>query len=301
VPSSFARARPSPRCEGRTSSTVACGQSRTAPARRTEGISCVFRCGICRRASGRAVGGACVVFGKALEQRKPGLREETEILGTTPLILVADGDEVYRAQVTTLLERIGCETIAAADGRQALEIAIRERPALVLLEINLSGASGYEVCRELREAFDGDISIIFVSGERTEPYDRVAGLLLGADDYIVKPFDDGELLARVRSTLRHSDTAPRATGNGSKSSMASLTAREREVLQLLAHGFTQVDIAGKLVISPKTVGTHIQRILGKLGVHSRAQAVVLAHEQGLAAGNGDALADAEGHILTAHL
>jgi DNA-binding NarL/FixJ family response regulator len=202
----------------------------------------------------------------------------------------------------TLLERIDCETIAAADGRQALDLARSERPALVLLDINLPGVSGYEVCRELREAFDGDISIIFVSGERTEPYDRVAGLLLGADDYIVKPFDDGELLARVRSALRHSDTAPRGTGNGSKSSsIASLTAREREVLQLLAHGLTQVDIAGKLVISPKTVGTHIQRILGKLGVHSRAQAVVLAHEQGLAAGNGDALADAEGHILTAHL
>jgi DNA-binding NarL/FixJ family response regulator len=200
-----------------------------------------------------------------------------------------------------LLERIGCETIAAADGRQALEIANRERPAVVLLDINLSGVSGYEVCRELRDAFDGDIAIIFVSGERTEPYDRVAGLLLGADDYIVKPFDDGELLARVRSALRHSDTAPRVTGNGSRSSMASLTAREREVLQLLAHGFTQIDIAGKLVISPKTVGTHIQRILGKLGVHSRAQAVVLAHEQGLAAGIGNAFADAEGHILTAHL
>jgi DNA-binding NarL/FixJ family response regulator len=248
------------------------------------------------------LGHACVVFHKALQLSKPrASEEETETLATTPLILVADGDEVYRAQVTRLLERIDCETIAAADGRQALEIASSERPALVLLDINLSGVSGYEVCRELREAFNGDIAIIFVSGERTEPYDRVAGLLLGADDYIVKPFDDGELLARVRSALRQRDADPRETANGSKSSsIASLTAREREVLQLLAHGLTQVDIAGKLVISPKTVGTHIQRILGKLGVHSRAQAVVLAHEQGLAAGNGDAIADAEGHILTAH-
>jgi DNA-binding NarL/FixJ family response regulator len=159
--------------------------------------------------------------------------------------------------------------------------------------------SGYEVCRELREAFNGDIAIIFVSGERTEPYDRVAGLLLGADDYIVKPFDDGELLARVRGALRHSDAAPRGATNGSESSIAVLTAREREVLKLLAWGLTQVDIASKLVISPKTVGTHIQRILSKLGVHSRAQAVVLAHQQGLA--EGGSLIDVEGHTLTAPL
>ena len=203
---------------------------------------------------------------------------------------------MYRTQVTRLVERIGAKTIESADGRQALEVASRERPALVLLEVNLSGASGYEVCRELRDAFGDDISIIFVSGERTEPYDRVAGLLLGADDYIVKPFNDGELLARIRSHLRHLDPDPRALGNGSTSSIASLTTREREVLKLLARGLTQVDIAGTLVISPKTVGTHIQRILGKLGVHSRAQAVVLAHDAGLA--NGGSLIDTEAHVLT---
>jgi DNA-binding NarL/FixJ family response regulator len=159
--------------------------------------------------------------------------------------------------------------------------------------------SGYEVCRELRDAFNGDMSIIFVTGERTEPYDRVAGLLLGADDYVVKPFDEGELLARIRSHLRHAEAVPRAPGNGDTSSIAVLTEREREVLKLLARGLTQVDIAGKLVISPKTVGTHIQRILSKLGVHSRAQAVVLAHQHGLV--EGGSLIDVEGHILTAPL
>ena len=177
------------------------------------------------------------------------------------------------------------------DGREALELANSARPALVLLEVNLAQVSGYEVCRELRDAFGEDMSIIFVSGDRTEPYDRVAGLLLGADDYVVKPFDEGELLARIRSSLRHSESVPRALANGSKSSIASLTARELEVLGLLARGLAQADIAGKLVISPKTVGTHIQRILSKLGVHSRAQAVVLAHEHGLANG----LPDVEAH------
>ena len=198
-----------------------------------------------------------------------------------------------------LLARIGYTAIEADDGRRAMETAKRKRPALVLLDVNLSGVSGYEVCRQLRDAFGDEISIIFVSGDRTEPYDRAAGLLLGADDYVVKPFDEGELLARVRNSLRHSEPVTRGVVNGSRSSIASLTAREREVLKLLARGFTQLDIAGKLVISPKTVGTHIQRILGKLGVHSRAQAVVMAHEEGLADDANGSFLDVDAHLLTA--
>jgi two-component system, NarL family, nitrate/nitrite response regulator NarL len=153
----------------------------------------------------------------------------------------------------------------------------------VLVEVNLPEVSGYEVCRELREAFGEEVAIIFLSAHRTETNDRVAGLLIGADDYIVKPFDSDELLARVRSVLRRFQPARR----GSKSEalgagVESLTARELEVLRLLAGGLDQGAIATQLVISPKTVGTHIQRVLTKLGVHSRAQAVALAHEHGLA-------------------
>ena len=217
-------------------------------------------------------------------------------MGVAPLILVADADEAYREQIKLLVARIGCATVDAADGRQALEVAHEYRPALILLEVNLLGVSGYEVCHELRGAFDRDVSIIFVSGARTEPYDRVAGLLLGADDYIVKPFDEGELLARIRSSLRHFEAVTRANG-GSLSTIALLTARELEVLRLLAHGLTQSDIADRLVISPKTVGTHIQRTLGKLGVHSRVQAVALAHEYGLANGTAGLILDAESQAL----
>jgi DNA-binding NarL/FixJ family response regulator len=183
---------------------------------------------------------------------------------------------------------MGYQTRQAQNGSEALEAARHVQPALVLLDVNLAEVSGYEVCRELRDRYGGDIAIIFLSGDRTEPYDRVAGLLLGADDYVVKPFDEGELLARVRSALRHSGTPPT---NGSEDAAAAetLTSREREVLQLLARGLTQPQIAENLFISPKTVGGHIQRILEKLGVHSRAQAVAFAHEQGLAEVHGHAL------------
>jgi DNA-binding NarL/FixJ family response regulator len=214
--------------------------------------------------------------------------ETAEEGSTIRLILVVDRNTGSRSQVANLLERVGYETRQARNGREALEAARQGQPALVLLEVNLAEVSGYEVCRELRERFGDDVAIIFLSGDRTEPYDRVAGLLLGADDYIVKPFDEGELLARVRSALRHSAVPP---SNGSQGAPAAeaLTSREREVLKLLARGLTQAEIAQELFISPKTVAGHIQRVLTKLGVHSRAQAVALAHEHGLA--------DVEGHRL----
>jgi DNA-binding NarL/FixJ family response regulator len=204
------------------------------------------------------------------------------------LILVVDRNTGTRGQLARLLERMGYETQQAQNGREALEAARQIQPALVLLEVNLADVSGYVVCRELRDRFGDDIAIIFLSGDRTEPYDRAAGLLLGADDYIVKPFDEGELVARVRSALRHSVVPP---NNGFRGDPVAetLTSREREVLTLLARGLTQTEIAQELFISPKTVAGHIQRVLMKLGVHSRAQAVALAHEQGLA--------DVEGHTL----
>jgi DNA-binding NarL/FixJ family response regulator len=204
------------------------------------------------------------------------------------LILVVDRNAGARNRVAGLLERMGYETHQAQNGREALEAASQVQPALVLLEVNLAEVSGYEVCRELRERFGDDIAIIFLSGGRTEPYDRVAGLLLGADDYIVKPFDEGELLARVRSALRHS-AVPSSNGAQGDPAAETLTSREREVLMLLARGLTQAEIARDLFISPKTVAGHIQRVLTKLGVHSRAQAVALAHERGLAEVEGHAL------------
>ncbi|MGH3081456.1 MAG: response regulator transcription factor [Gaiellaceae bacterium] len=213
-------------------------------------------------------------------------------MGAAPPILVADGDRATRRTILELLRRIGYETSEAKTGPEALELATRLKPALVILEVNLEEVSGYAVCRELRDAFGSEVSVIFLSSQRTTPSDRVAGLLVGADDYIVKPFDPDEFVARVRAALRR---APAQSPNGKDAPPAvdaSLTTREREVLQLLARGSNQTEIAGALVISPKTVGGHIQRILAKLGVHSRAHAVAVAHQHGL-------VDDVEAHGLSA--
>jgi DNA-binding NarL/FixJ family response regulator len=192
-------------------------------------------------------------------------------------VLIADADAEARARVAHLLEDEGFEVVEAVDGEAALKVARENPPALVILEVPLGDRSGYEVCRALRKELGDDLPVLFLSGARTESYDRVAGLLVGADDYVVKPFAPDELLARVRRLVRHSRAA---TGT---STASSLTPRELEVLQLLATGLAADEIAGRLFISKKTVGTHIEHIFTKLGVRSRAQAIAVAYRDELVA------------------
>jgi DNA-binding NarL/FixJ family response regulator len=184
-------------------------------------------------------------------------------------VLVVDGDPESRAALSTALERAGYPTQHAGTGEEALEAARRQQPAVVIMETHLPGVSGYEILRELRERYGNDLPIIFVSAPRTDETDRVAGLLLGADDYLVKPIRFDHLLARVRRLVAHAASLAEPVAS-------RLTPREQEVLALLAEGLEQNDIANRLFITPKTVSKHIERILGKLGVHNRTQAVALA-------------------------
>jgi DNA-binding NarL/FixJ family response regulator len=196
-------------------------------------------------------------------------------LEPNPPLLVIDDDDDFRTFVADLLRGAGHEVDEAATGSDALARVRVERPSLIVLDVHLPDISGYEVCRELRDEFGDLLPIIFISGERTESYDRVSGLLLGADDYLVKPFAADELLARVRRLLTRS-----AEGEAARRGH-DLTPRELEIMELLATGRSQAAIAEQLVLSEKTVATHIQHILPKLGVHSRAEAVAFAHRQGL--------------------
>ena len=188
-------------------------------------------------------------------------------------ILIVDDDPSFRQLVAELLERAGYQTLEAGSGEEALDLARRGAPRFVVLDVNLPGTSGYAVCNELRQTLGGELPIIFLSGDRTEPLDRVAGLLIGADDYMTKPFDPDELVARVARLLERVD---RGRPRGLKDNRFGLTPREREVLALLVDGLSQTDIAERFYLSPKTVGTHIQRILGKMDVRSRTQAVAIA-------------------------
>ena len=193
-------------------------------------------------------------------------------------ILIVDDDPTVRRLLATLLERAGYETVEAASGEEGLELARQHSPRLVLLDINLPGTSGYAVCNELRQTLGQQFPIIFLSGERTESFDRVAGLLIGADDYLTKPFDSDELIARVSRML---DRLDQQRVQAPDADLYGLTPRECEVLGLLVDGLSQPEIAERLYLSPRTVGTHIQRIMGKMGVKSRTQAVAVAAREGV--------------------
>jgi DNA-binding NarL/FixJ family response regulator len=196
-------------------------------------------------------------------------------------ILIADTDAAVRELVSRLFERVGYRVREADAGDEALEAVERDRPGLAILDVALPGISGYELCRELKDRFGAALSVVLVSGERTEPYDRVGGLLVGADEYLVKPFNSDELLVRARLLLERQPTTKSDGATDGKGS-APLTNRELEVLRLLAAGKSQRAIAHELIITPKTVSTHIQRILAKLGVHNQAQAVAAAFRRGIA-------------------
>jgi DNA-binding NarL/FixJ family response regulator len=196
-------------------------------------------------------------------------------------ILIVDDDVSTRDLIATILGEAGYATRQTESGADALRAVRLELPALVLLDVNLPGMCGYEICRLLRDEFGEQFPIVFISGARTESYDRVAGLLLGANDYISKPFAPDELLARVQSQLGHrSAVAARAVAS-------RLTGRELQVLRLLSSGLAPEDIARVMTISRKTVSTHVEHIYLKLGVQTRAQAVAVAYRDKVFESDGD--------------
>jgi DNA-binding NarL/FixJ family response regulator len=201
-------------------------------------------------------------------------------------VLVVDSDAKTRAVLVNVLGRAGLVACEAEDGHEALRFLEEHRTEAVILEVATRGVSGYALCRFLRAQFGEWLPIIFLSGDRVDPRDRTAGLLLGADDYLVKPFDPDELLVRLQRLMARSMATHRVRDGGVPGVRSELTPRESEVLALLSDGLNQMQIAQTLVISPNTVSTHIQRILHKLGVRSRAHAVAIATRERLVPLNG---------------
>ena len=162
-------------------------------------------------------------------------------------VLLAEDNPVTREAVTELLEGDGYTVLAAKDGRVAIDLWKKHRPALVLLDIMMPAASGYEVCRAIRRD-DRKTPVIFLSA-KSEEIDVVLGLELGADDFLRKPFGKHELLARVRAVLRRHEEPqagsefdfgpwriqPKRLIARSKDKGVDLTVRELKVITLLFH------------------------------------------------------------------
>jgi DNA-binding response OmpR family regulator len=121
-------------------------------------------------------------------------------------VLVVDDEPTIAELIVRCLQRAGYRTLTAADGSEALATAVAQRPDLVVLDLMLPGVDGLEVMRRLRRQDGGGPPVILVSAKSDES-DRVTGLRLGADDYVVKPFSLAELVARVEAVLRRAGPA----------------------------------------------------------------------------------------------
>jgi two-component system, OmpR family, response regulator ResD len=202
-------------------------------------------------------------------------------------VLVVDDEPTITEVVARYLERAGYRTRVAADGIQALELAASQRPDLVLLDLMLPGIDGLEVMRRLRELGRDRMAVILLTAKGEES-DRVIGLRLGADDYVVKPFSPAELVARVDAVLRRIDTSP---GHEAAIELADmtidpssrrvfvrgeevqLTQREFDVLLFLARHPGQVFSRNQLMdavwqysfyTDTSTVTVHVRRLRSKI-------------------------------------
>jgi two-component system, OmpR family, response regulator ResD len=202
-------------------------------------------------------------------------------------VLVVDDEPTIAEVVARYLERAGYHTRVAADGLEALEAAARQRPDLVVLDLMLPRVDGLEVMRRLREQDRERIAVILLTAKGEES-DRVVGLRLGADDYVVKPFSPAELVARVDAVLRRIDTSPaqeapveldeltidpaarRVIVRGEE---AQVTQREFDLLLFLARHPGQVFSRNQLMdavwqysfyTDTSTVTVHIRRLRAKI-------------------------------------
>jgi DNA-binding response OmpR family regulator len=124
-------------------------------------------------------------------------------------ILIVEDDRNIASLVEQYLAREGFTVLRAGDGAGGLTAARREKPALVILDVMLPGKDGWEVCRDLRR--DSEVPILMLTA-RADEMDRVVGLSIGADDYVVKPFSPRELVERVKAILRRTKVRPKTPG-----------------------------------------------------------------------------------------
>ncbi len=188
-----------------------------------------------------------------------------------------------RRNITRLLKLEGYEALAAAHGREGLDLMRKQRPHLILCDVMMPVMDGYEVLREVRGDPDlRSIPFIFLTakGEKT---DLRGGMNLGADDYLTKPVENDDLISAISARLQRAEQTARTGFAPDFSSAAPLEAldlspREAEVLLWAAQGKTNPEIATILGISEETVKKHMKEVLSTLGVETRTAATLRALE-----------------------
>jgi DNA-binding NarL/FixJ family response regulator len=218
-----------------------------------------------------------------------------ETAAGAPRVLIADDQTLVRGGFRLILSSAGIPVVAeAADGQEAVAAALRHRPDVILMDIRMPEMDGLEATRRILAAqgVQGggpDVRIIILTTFDLDQYVYTA-LAAGASGFLLKDVSPEHLIAAVQ-LVRRGDAllapsitrrlverfAPRAENQG----LSALTPRELEVLGLMARGLSNAELAASLTLSEATVKTHVARILGKLQLRDRVQAVVLAYETGL--------------------
>lgn len=203
-----------------------------------------------------------------------------------PSILIADDNRQITSVLGEYAKKEGYTVHTAFDGNEALELFRRIRPDVVLLDVMMPTVDGFEVCREIRKTSDTPVIMVTARGE---DFDRIMGLDIGADDYIIKPFSPGEVMARIRAVLRrinrtenndrHIFTYANLTINLNEYTVTvsgirvQLTKKEIELLWTLATNSKKVFSRDNLLSSlwgydylgdARTVDSHIKRLRAKL-------------------------------------
>jgi DNA-binding NarL/FixJ family response regulator len=215
----------------------------------------------------------------------------------TITVVLADDQGLVRAGFRALLDAQADITVVgeAADGEQAVQVAVRERPDVVLMDIRMPGTDGLAATRRIAadDRLGGTKVVILTTFDLDEHV--FEAIRAGANGFLVKDTEPTELLRAVRAVVAGdallsprvtrrliAEFAIRAKEPARSSALDVLTEREREVVGLVAAGLSNDEIAGRLFMSAATARTHVSRAMIKVGARDRAQLVVFAYESGLA-------------------
>lgn len=208
-------------------------------------------------------------------------------------ILIVDDDITLRTALTRYLENRGYIVRQASSGQEGLDTFEQDPPDLVVSDVMMPGMDGMEFCRRLRSLRSGQLMPFIFLSSRRETDDRIQGHQMGADDYLVKPFEPRELVAKIEAQLErarriHSEivrliqqaepvaASPQSVGPAP----LPLTPAEEKVFWQVIQGLTNKQIGDQLFVSPRTVQTHLSNILSKLQLENRSQLIRYAFEQG---------------------
>ena len=203
-------------------------------------------------------------------------------------ILLVDDDPILQVALSRRLQAQNYQVLQAHSAKVALDLLATETVDVVVSDIMMPGMDGLEFCKYLRTTPAGQILPFIFLSNLGEVNDRVQGHLMGADDYLPKPFHVKELIAKVQGAIARSErmrgvfTQPVLPPSATpvESNPLPLTPAETKVFWEVVQGFTNKQIGEHLSLSPRTVQTHLSNMLTKLGLDNRSQLVRFAFEQG---------------------